>query len=51
MKTYQYDKQGDILYELYEIKKLLLIVAGVDSLDNYMREKEMVDELSKFEEE
>jgi hypothetical protein len=51
MKTYQYDTQGDILYELYEIKKLLKIVAGVDSLDDYMREKEMIDELSRLEEE
>ena len=50
MKTYQYDTQGDILHELYKIEKLLKIIAGVDTLDNYMREKEMIDELSKLEE-
>lgn len=49
MKKYQYDTQGDILHELYEIKTLLKIIAGVDTVADYIREKEMIEELSKSE--
>lgn len=42
MKTYQYDTVGDIYDRLYEIERLLKVIAGVKTLKEYKHENEMM---------
>lgn len=41
MKTYQYDTVGDIYDRLYEIERLLEVIAGVKTLTEYEHENEV----------
>lgn len=39
MKTYQYDTVGDIYDRLYEIERLLEVIAGIESKEDYLEDK------------
>lgn len=39
MKTYQYDTVGDIYNRLFEIERLLEVIAGIESKEDYLKDK------------
>ena len=49
MKTYQYDTAGDICIRLGEIERLLEVIAGVKTLEEYKYENEMMRQLMMME--
>lgn len=49
MKTYQYDTVGDIYDRLYEIERLLEVIAGVKTLKEYEQENEVARQCMMME--
>ena len=51
MKSYQYDTVGDIYHELLEIKTLLRVVAGIDTIEQYRQAEDYKKELERMDDE
>jgi len=54
MKKYQYDTAGDIYNKLFEIERLLEVIAGIESKEDYLKDKRarrMIEERMREQEE